>query len=833
MSVHNVEVNVTANTQQATKSLGYLQSLMGEFGKQGANRIAAIAGAAAVAKMAFDKLSEAISSNIAAAKQASQMAIKFNIDPSAMYSITMASKDAGISVRSLTMAMKTLGDTAGKAIVNKEMRANFEQLGISAEKLSQIQAKPIEFLPEIAKGLMKIGDENQRAAAGALMLGRGYKMILPIVESLGTSQAAREKFTNNANAQTEEEIAQHKQIAQLQSDMSDQWQAMVAAVAPLLQWAMAFVSLLGDGVGFIKDMIFETKQAKSERIATSNFNVVDRINKYKSTLEDREKAGTLSDAEKEGIEKAGGMKNYVSGQIESLQKSEKLRERERAIGYSEVEMLRQDTGGTSLHPEKITLSKENQLKRYQYAATASEEMDKVSPELQKFLGLAPEGLGQERNFFGMTTMGAADKAYEQSQKDLKTAGETGAFSVMKEDLGGARALLREKKDKAAALNMSAQVSNAKATLTKAAILMGRVFDEKTGEIVSKSEYKLRQEDRGPEEAEKQDGSFIDEKKAEAERKAILRSERKLAASERKLYVGSKSEGKMRMGLDDEEAASDTLEDSKLALLEAQDDYNDQLIVTRTIEASIAELEQDKVKNATMLNELKSGLVAEKIKERDLEVKTNEALIGQNKAIENLSKAKEKMYFEEYKRQKKAKERTEADADFELQMKYKLMKVEKKTSAEISNTKYDDEVRKYSDMAREYKLAYEKFQTNEGKGIKGEALSETEIKELEALTSKLDAQKRSVLESAFDAGNREDSGRVTDMRRIGGGGMEYGGLANTAKQQLDVGRATLKEIQTTNRLLDNASGVQRDSLLQGKTYSDVMPRVGADGSPGSR
>lgn len=833
MSQHNVEINVTANTAGATKSLGYLQSLMGEFGKQGANRIAAIAGAAAVAKMAFDKLSEAISSNIAAAKQASQMAIKFNIDPSAMYSITMASKDAGISVRSLTMAMKTLGDTAGKAIVNKEMRANFEQLGISAEKLSQIQAKPIEFLPEIAKGLMKIGDENQRAAAGALMLGRGYKQVLPIIESLGTSQAAREKFTNNANAQTEEEIAQHKQIAQLQNDMSDQWQAMVAAVAPLLQWAMAFVSLLGDGVGFIKDMIFETKQAKSERIATSNFNVVDRISKYNATLEDREKAGTLSDAEKEGIEKAGGRKNYVTAQIDALQKAEKFREREKAIGYSEKEMFEGDTGSTPLHPEKLRLSPEKQLERFNYATSAGNEMDNVSPELQKFLGLSPEGLGQERNFLGMTVQGQADKAYQKAQKDLETAGETGAFSVIKDDIGNARKLLREKKDKEAASNLSAQVSNAKGTLSKAAILIGRVFDEKTGEIVNKSEYKLRQEDRGPEEAEKQDGTFIDEKKAEAERKAILRSERKLAASERKLYVGSKSEGKMRMGLDDEESAMDTLEDSKLALLETQDDYNDQLAVTRTIEVSIAQLEQDKVKNATLLNELKAGLVAEKIKERDLEVKTNEALIAQNKAVENLSKAKEKMYFEEYKRQEKAKQRTEADADFELQMKYKVMQVDKKSSAEISKTKYEDEVSKYSQMAREYKAAYEKFQTNEGKGLKGEALSETEIKELESLTSKLDAQKRSVLESAFNAGNQGDTGKVTDMRRIGGGGMEYGGLANTAKQHLDVGRSTLKEIQTTNRLLDNASGVQRDSLLQGKTYNDVMPRVGADGSPGSR
>ena len=295
MTTHNVEVNVTANTQQAQKSIGYLQSLMGEFGKQATNRFAAMLGAAAVAKMAFDKVSQAISANIATAKQVSQMAIKFNIDPRAMHSITMAAKDAGVSVRALTMSMKQLGQYAGKALTSKELQVNFKQLGIEADKLNEIQAKPSKFLPEIAKALMEIGDENQRSAAGAALLGRQYQQLLPLIEELGASEEARQKFLDNENAMTEDQIAANKEIAQIQNDLSDGFDKMVASVAPLLLWAMNFVNLLAQGLGFIKDMIFESDEARAERESEESENVSLKIKKYETKLKEQQEAGTLSD----------------------------------------------------------------------------------------------------------------------------------------------------------------------------------------------------------------------------------------------------------------------------------------------------------------------------------------------------------------------------------------------------------------------------------------------------------------------------------------------------------------------------------------------------------
>ncbi len=815
MTTHNVEVNVTANTQQAQKSIGYLQSLMGEFGKQATNRFAAMLGAAAVAKMAFDKVSQAISANIATAKQVSQMAIKFNIDPRAMHSITMAAKDAGVSVRALTMSMKQLGQYAGKALTSKELQVNFKQLGIEADKLNEIQAKPSKFLPEIAKALMEIGDENQRSAAGATLLGRQYQMLLPLIEELGSSEEARRKFLDNENAMSEDQIAANKEIAQIQNDLSDGFDKMVASVAPLLLWAMNFVNLLAQGLGFIKDMIFESDEARKERETKSSAAAVQRIENYQSSLKAKQEAGTLTDEEKAGIEKAGGsVEGYVAQQVEKLDKQQAA-ERENARILMENVM----TGGTEKSQKKIK--------------DAQEAAKKIIAENQTDEGFQ-KALGRHKSQEGTIGVGYMGPVIdEQGERyiaagiDIGQAAASGDLKkVAKEGVTKANKAIRGKRDAAEEARLKKDLRAYHQTKKTQAALLGLVYDAGTDEMMSKQAFARLQEERGvgKEETAIQIKAFEEEGARVKREKAEKRSGRQLAASERKLYD---QDGKLRIGLNEEEQAQDTLADQVEARNEAYEDLAEQLKVVNGLEEELADKKKDPAKNAADINRLEMQISSEMLKKNELQVKFNAAVGQEVKAMEALKKAKEKIYLEEQKREDKVKARIKAEEDFDQQMKYKLMKAEGRSAKDIDEEKLKDDEAEYYKMLEEYQKEFKKAMSNEHTGDKGEPLSDAEKERLEGLTKGLDEQSRKVLESAFNLGNRESSGQVTSMRRIGGGGLEYGGVANTAKLQLDEAKKAVKNLEEIKGVLKNPRSVSVHSgepRQEGKVHAEVMPDI---------
>jgi hypothetical protein len=827
MTVHNVDINVNANTAGAEKSLSYLKSLMGEFGKEGASRLAGMLGAAAVAKMAFDKVSEAISANIQTAKEVSRMAIKFNIDPSSMHSITMAAKDAGVSVRALTMSMKALGQYAGKALVSKDLQVNFKQLGIEADKLNEIQAKPSKFLPEIAKSLMEIGDENQRSAAGAALLGRQYQQLLPLIEELGASEEARKKFLDNENAMSEEQIAANKEIAEIQNDLSDGFEKMVASVAPLLLWAMNFVNLLAQGLGFIKDMIFESDEAKKERETKSSAAAGQRIENYQSSLKAKQEAGTLSDEEKKGIEEAGGsIEGYVGKQVEKLDKSYAAqREKDRltvdmAMGYSDERKQKQ--------AEK-TIEAQNKI----------QNENKVDDNFQKALGIHKSQEGQMLGF-GAGFDEQAERHYA-AQKDVYTAGASGDLSkIAKEGVTSANKAIRGKKDAAAEVSLKKDLAKYyKAKKTQAALL-GLVYDPASDEMMSKSEYSKLQESRGKDKASTaiEIKSFEEESARVKREKAEKTSTRGLAASERKLYAGDPKDKVYRENLTEVEKAQDAVTDSIEAQVGPLEDLADQIEVVSDLERELGEqqeLDPEAPGVAANILRLEMQISAEQMKQNDLQSKANGLKAQQIAAQEALRRAKEKEYMEELKHLDEIKNRQQSDADAELQLKYKIMKVQGSSSRDIQGEKLTDEQMRYTDMLKEYKDKFKEFRDNAFKGDKGEALNEDEKKQLEALTKKLDEQKKTVLNAAFDYGNQEDKGQVTAMRRIGGGGLEYGGLQNTALQSLGVARQQLRATEEMLKVMINSAGYQFSarnpdgSVPSGRTFAEVMP----DGSPNSR
>ena len=813
MTTHNVEVNVTANTQQAQKSLNYLQSLMGEFGKQATNRFAAMFGAAAVAKMAFDKVSQSISANIAAAKQVSQMAIKFNIDPVAMHSITMAAKDAGVSVRALTMSMKQLGKYAEKAMSSKDAQANFKQLGIEANKLNEIQASPSKFLPEIAKALMEIGDENQRSAAGATLLGRQYQMLLPLIEELGTSEEARAKFLENENAMTEEQIAANKEIAKIQNDLSDGFDKLVASVTPLLAWAMDFVNLLAKGVTHIKDMIFESDKARAEREEKDSLDVTARVALYRDNLVKQKESGTLSEKDKAGIEKAGGVDEYVASQATAMEEMELSRQKSEDFGKKRLRDFAFADGAKFRYHTML---------RDEQKVITREKAKGVTKEFATALGLDDSNTMVENNEARQRIASAAQKG------TFKTIAKEGTDEAVR--LGIERTRVAQGKAFEERQKKYVELKKAQGAV------LGQIYDPATDDFYGKKEYEQLLIDRGEtkDSAKAQVRSFEKEEDRVKREKQMKASERKLASSERKLYVGSKEEGKYRQGLDEAEKAAEALEDAKRAQDAPLEDLRDQQKIYSDLASDFYDAQfgdpNSEEDNSEEILRLTAQMEVEKVKLNDLQSKANE-LKGQEIAAEEaLKKAKENVYREELKRNDEVEKRIKAEEDHEKQLKYKVMKAEGKSKQEITQEQLKDEQAEYEKMLISYKKKYDEAVKNEAKGLKGEDLSEKEVAELEGLTKELDAKKRGILDKAFEFGNQDDKGQATSMRRIGGGGMEYGGLSNTAKQQLDVARRSLKKLEDIGILL-NPKLQQIQGEKSGLTYGQFVPGVTAsDSSP---
>lgn len=835
MSTHNVDINVSANTKGAEKSLGYLQSLMGEFGKLSTSKIAGLLGAAAVAKMAFDKVSESISKNIATAKQVSQMAIKFNIDPRSMHSITMAANDAGVSVRALTMAMKQMGKYAEKGLGSKEIQVNFKQLGIEADKLAEIQAKPSKFLPAIAKSLMEIGDENQRAAAGALLLGRQYQMLLPLIEELGTSEEARQKFLDNENAMTEDQIKANKEIAEIQNEMSDNFDKMVASAAPLLNWAMNFVNFLAQGLGFIKDMIFETEEARKQREEKQRTTVARSVLGYQQDLEYRQKEGTLTDQEKAEIESAGSIQGLVAKNAQAASRYAgglgKLKEYTGRNAFVKGNMELFNTEGrqkyekdvaqfnTDLSTGKFNMSEgfmkalgvqkvdlsEGEKRWYLYHKKYLDNPAQREQTLKQ-LGKTHDGGQNIRAYVNM--LDAVERVTTAGTADFDNIATAGADANAK-DARGRLAKAEENKN-------AAEMRKYRSLRKSQAAVMGQYYDVASDKAMGKGEYEALMRSRGASEKEIEANikTFDDEGLRKKREKEEKRSVRSLAATERKLYVGDPANKRMLEGeMSDTAKAEEALLDIQDAKTEAAEDLNEQIEIMTGMEENLAELKKDEKKNAADILRVQNQLSAEMIKKRELQGKMNQALLQEQQAVEQVRKAKEKANWEERKHQEDLKAMKDANADHEKNLKYKLMQAEGASKQQIAQAKLVDESARYEEMLKDYKKQYNEMMTNSEKGklsdevspITGEreyaALSEAEESKLEEMSKKLDAQKRNIMDSAFDLG-QGDAGRVTDMRRIGGGGMEYGGLANTARSQLEEARKHTALLQQAVQVLRN-------------------------------
>jgi hypothetical protein len=246
-----VTVNVQANTQNAQQQLGYLRTMMRQFGTEVTNRFASIFSAVAVVKMGFDKVSEAMDKNMQVAKQISSLSTKFHIDPKEVHSLLMSAEQAGVSVRSLLMGMKSLGQAASKAVVNKDFQNAFKQMGMDAKNLGDMASKPAKSFAEVAVKLSEIASETIRAEVGTKLLGRSYQQLQPLIDKLADSEEEREKLLNNPNAMDKDKVSAAKEQQKAQANMKESFESMVQSLIPMATLAVSFLGLIVDGIRLI------------------------------------------------------------------------------------------------------------------------------------------------------------------------------------------------------------------------------------------------------------------------------------------------------------------------------------------------------------------------------------------------------------------------------------------------------------------------------------------------------------------------------------------------------------------------------------------------------
>lgn len=260
----DVDINVRVNASEAAAGFKYAQTLASTFSHEVVSKFASIAGAAAVAKGAFDAVTEAMSANAAMAKQIGGLSSKFHIEPKEVHSLLLAANDAGVSVRSLMMGMKSLGAVASKGLMSKENAEVFKNLGADLDNLGSIAAKPAASFAEMATLLMQIGNEQDRAAYGAKLFGRQYQQLLPLIEKVGKDAEARRKFLDNENAMSNAEIAALREQARLQSEMKETWEKLVAVWSRGALAITGFVSMIAKALMGTKGLAEEWRKVNAE-----------------------------------------------------------------------------------------------------------------------------------------------------------------------------------------------------------------------------------------------------------------------------------------------------------------------------------------------------------------------------------------------------------------------------------------------------------------------------------------------------------------------------------------------------------------------------------------
>jgi len=805
-------------TENVARQMNVLGRAGAQFSEDLTSKLGKMFGAVAIGTLAFSKMEQSISKNMATAKQVSSLAIKFNVDPSQVHSMKIAADDAGVSIRSLMMASKQFGKVAGESLSNKDAAKNMKQLGISAEKLAEMQSKPMKFLPEAAVALAGIADENERAAAGAFLFGRQYQQISPLLEKLGSDEEARGKFLSNNNAMTNDQIALNKEAARIQSEMSEGWDRFMASSARPLNWVMNFVSYLSQALAVQLELIANQDKLKEGKQKTEEGQAMYGVANYQSGLAIRTKLtsdkakkgidGNLSDEqvgitpeERDEFDKvyaAGGVEKYVSQQLKLVE----------AIG-------KDDRNAESVRTDTATTGGDVPPTFYPRSAEGEANSKKIDPKFMSSIGvmdgagkLSPEGLKKMRRQLAITAALSKTGNGLVETHGLTVDEDDGGFNyknplaeLAKETLEGGQGIT----DRARA-GAEAAALGAKQALAR---MGGKEYDKQTGKEYTHEEYAKLMRQRAHDAAHGA-GTFVESKAATAEAKKKKSQTRALEKSERHLNdTGMSPVEKAEAGLVDvrgdiEPVAEDINEkrgeeketaerissnQSKLVTLDRKNEAanaagkeavaklkeniaeanklaapEDQYTLTADEEQAVldkyklsaAELEKIAQLNGAIKGDEK--LLAKTEGERiELQTKLNGLRAQERAAIDAVAKAEEAAWA---KQRGLAKDLHDDNKAYEREMqelKYKNMKNAGKSQLAILKEKYNYELKQYGEAS----------------------------KEKDALEKEIAAKQAARVEAAFQNGD-------TDAYKAGEATDEETAALKGAREKKDKGRQDLEK-----------------------------------------
>jgi hypothetical protein len=811
-------------TENALRQMSVLQRAAGSFGSQLTSKLAGTFGAVALGAMAFNKVNEAMQKNIATAKQVSSLAIKFNMDPKQVHSVKMAADDAGVSVRALLMASKALAKAAEQGGSNRAMMENWKQLGFTAEKVNEIQAKPMKFLPEIAEKLSRIGDENERNAAGALLLGRQYQQLAPLIDKLGESEEAREKFLNNQNALTKEEVEMNKEIARINSQMEESLAKFAAAGAGIVSWSKQFASNIMDSVSFISEFIKQREKLKTGEATEAAGQVglraegevknlyFEQAARNKKKLAGESLTNVEAWEEKE-IERAGGIEKYMAMMMLLAQQAAHSDPEEIA------EIVAKERGEKEMDPimKKHIEWYVSRLGKDRLEEADKGSMDKIISDMQ---GSDSMGVGHDTGVFtvdGERQVMRRNRLTGEflpyhSGSHTTSLGLTGAG----QDMQGAAYRPLEARG-------AAYMASSEGNVFKSMLFGGGKFDQKTGKFYSEEEYAKLQAARA-QSGGKDDGGALSFEDARAKRKRekeAKKLEREFDRSERAKKVEGMSP--VEKAQDALANAKEDVEIAKQDLVEKEGEGDDARQRITDINAAKDKFYKDKeeAQKAIEEREKKEGRKLtdyEKnwmMKSKGVDASKEEELLAMVKSIANIQKeleeidkerlklkinlnkeqnkevqaadalrqAEEGAYMKEVgERERKRKD----DADFEKEergRRHDEMRRAGRSDLEIKQDNFQSELTAYEKVVKNKEELENEINARRAerakKGLKDE-YTDAEKAQLNAANESVDASRKST-DAALKS--MEDEGKPTvvasDLGRAGGGAVVQFGANNPA------------------------------------------------------
>ena len=875
-------VNVQASffgTDNVLQQMNVIGRAGEKFGSELAGKLGKMFGAVAIGTMAFQKLEQSIGKNMATAKQVSSLAIKFNVDPSAVHSMKIAADDAGVSIRSLMMASKQFGKVAGESLSSKAAAENMKQIGIESEKLAQIQSKPMKFLPEAAVALASIADENERAAAGAFLFGRQYQQIAPLLEKLGHDEQARVEFLSNANAMTNEQIALNKEAARIQSQMSDSWDKFVAAGTPALNWVMNFANYMMNALMAQEKLIAnqdKLKAAKDKQNAgkvaynlSAEYDAMkQRSERYNKAKESGDVSGLSPEdlAEMEEMDKAGGVDNYFKNQYAQLSTAGVVGRKGK--GFSDVYNNIVDYTPAGALMNRIPWGKD-------LIDTGKEIVADVSRNTAETIlpGGSSEGLSPRLK--ATVDSGAAASVTDAQWKEMDRAMQLATLASGGSELStlGKRYLTEGQDEEAAALGEAkAYAVNAKRSASR---LAGYEYDPETDKNYTPEEYARLMQARNADKLSGKIGGFQDakarraaEKKEKAQGRALAKSERRL--NEENLSPVQKAEEAIRDIQSDmepiqEDIAEKSEEEADAAVriktnkeqLIALEEKRQKLeaegakaladMRQKAKDAGLGDLTEDEVKRTTNAYKLSADEL-EKIGQLNGQIKGDEKILKQTQgekvelqtklngekakemaAIEALKKAKEADWAKE---KKAAKDIADDKKAYEREMqglKYKNMKLEGASQLDIMKEKYNDELAHYTEAAEEREALEEEIATKQAKRVEeamqaGEAnpyeagkATDEETAQLKAAREKQDSGRKGLEDALYAMDSIKPKAVVSELGKMGGGAaVQFG---NNPVDEIRKSNSFLKAIEknTSSKAIKE---VQKFETKAEKTYEEM-------------